>query len=796
MPTRNRPPSRPTRGTRAKKSERKRTGTSAGPAKSGAKPAGPRKHGDKPAGRFIDPHAEREARRYEHPIPSREAILALLTERGSLLPVDNIAEALGIHDALRREALDKRLRAMLRDGQLLQSRRGGVAPAERIGLIAGTVLANAEGYGFLRPDEGGEDLYLSPAQMRQVLHGDRVLASVVGVDRRGRRQGAIREVLERRAPRLVGRVVEEHGVTVVDPDDRRLHQDVLIPPDARNNARAGQIVIAEITDPPTLQRGPIGRIVSVLGERLEPSLIVEMAIESHGLPHTWPLEVTREAEAVEPRVAQGEYADRVDLRKLPLVTIDGADARDFDDAVYAEPVRGGGFRLIVAIADVSHYVRPETALDGEAYERGTSAYFPGFVVPMLPETLSNGICSLNPELERLCMACEMRVDAKGEVTRAKFYPGVMRSHARLTYDEVWRAIGERDAEARRSLGKLLPHIDHLHDLYKSFDAARKRRGTIEFETSEVEYRLDDRGEVVSLGARTRNDAHKLIEECMIAANVQAAGFLVKMKIPAPFRVHAPPPADKYEDLLGFLHEYKLKMPSLDKVKPRDFAALLKRVADRADADLFRNVLLRAQSLASYQPANHGHFGLALDAYAHFTSPIRRYPDLLVHRAIRYALAGGKPAAYLYTESKMSAMSAHCSRTERRAEEAERDVDDRYKCAWMEQHVGAEFDGVVTGVASFGLFVELTESKVSGLVHISQLRNDYYQFDARRHELRGERTGTVFRLGDAVRVQVLRASMEDRRIDFRLVSGRDDSFPRPQGKGSKADGGNHGRVERS
>jgi ribonuclease R len=780
MPRRHQPPSRPAR----KSPAQKKPGASkhAPSTRKSAPPARKRAgHAQAQTGGFIDPHAEREARRYEHPIPSREAILALLEERGSLLRAGDIAAALGLDDAERREALDKRLHAMLRDGQLLESRRGGLAPAGKIGLIAGTVLANAEGYGFLRPDEGGDDLYLSPAQMRQVLHGDRVLASVVGVDRRGRRQGAIREVLERRAPRLVGRVVEEHGVLVVDPDDRRLLQDVLIPPDARNGARAGQIVVAEITEPPTQQRGPIGRIVTVLGDRLQPSLIVEMAIESHGLPQTWPPESTREAEAVEPRVLPGEYAGRVDLTELPLVTIDGVDSRDFDDAVYAAPVRGGGFRLIVAIADVSHYVQPETALDGEAFQRGTSVYFPGFVVPMLPETLSNGICSLNPDVDRLCMACEMRVATDGAVTRAKFYPAVMRSHARLTYDEVWQAIGVRDADARRGMGKLLPHIEHLHALYQAFAAARRRRGTIEFETSEVEYRLDANGEVVSLGAHARNDAHKLIEECMIAANVQAAKFLEKKKIPAPFRVHAPPPADKYEDLLAFLREYKLTLPPLAEVTPGDFAELLQQVAERADAELFRSVLLRAQSLASYQPANQGHFGLALDAYAHFTSPIRRYPDLLVHRAIRYALAGGTPAAYLYTESKMATLAAHCSRTERRAEEAERDVDDRYKCAWMEQHVGAEFDGVVTGVTSFGLFVELNESKVSGLVHVSQLHNDYYQFDARRHELKGERTGTVFRLGDSVRVQVLRASMEDRKIDFRIASGEGDRHARRRKK---------------
>jgi ribonuclease R len=719
---------------------------------------------------FHDPHAAREAQRYEYPIASREAILELLAQHGKPIEAEAIAQALRIRDERSREALDKRLHAMLRDGQLLQNRVGELAPARKLDLIAGSVLANAEGYGFLRPDEGGDDLYLSPAQMRQVLHGDRVLASVVGIDRRGRQQGAIREVLERRAPRLVGRVVEEHGVMVVAPDDRRLHQDVLIPPDARNGARAGQIVIAEITEPPTLQRGPIGRILSILGERLQPSLIVEMSIASHDLPHEWPALALREAANVEPKVGKAEHAGRVDLRDVPLVTIDGADARDFDDAVYAEPVRGG-YRLIVAIADVSHYVQPETALDGEAYARGTSAYFPGFVVPMLPETLSNGICSLNPDVERLCMVCEMQVDAGGDVARSKFYPGLMRSHARLTYERVWQAIGEGDGGARRELSGVLPQLEHLHALYRLLANARKRRGAIDFDTAEVKYRLDANGGVVALGATERNDAHRLIEECMIAANVQAARFLTKNKIPALYRVHAPPPAAKYEDLLEFLREYKLKLPPIERVTPADFSALLAKTRDRADAGLIQSVLLRSQSLASYQPENHGHFGLALEAYAHFTSPIRRYPDLLVHRAIRYALSGGNPDAYLYTESKMAVMATHCSHTERRAEEAERDVDERYKCAWMEKHIGEEFDGLITGVTSFGLFVELDDSKVSGLVHVSQLPHDYYHFDPVRHLLKGERTHAHYTLGDPVRVQVLRASMEDRKVDFRLVADR-------------------------
>ena len=725
-----------------------------------------------------DPFAMREAERYERPIPSREAILALLEERGELLTEARIAEALNLNDEYGITALAKRLTAMVRDGQLLLGRRGGYGPARKLDLIPGVVLANAEGYGFLRPDEGGDDLYLSPHQMRSVMHGDRVLASVVGVDRRGRRQGAIVEVLQRRSPRLVGRVVTDNGVTLVVPDDRRLHQDIMIVPGKEQGARSGQIVVVEITDPPTAYRGPLGEIRVVLGERLQPSLLVEMAIASHDLPHEWPPEVLRDAAQIEPEVTAAEREGRIDLRKLPLVTIDGADARDFDDAVYAEPKRGGGWRLIVAIADVSHYVRVGSALDKEAYERSTSTYFPGFVVPMLPETLSNGICSLNPKVERLCMVCDMQIDATGEVVKSKFYEAVMLSHARLTYDKVWQAIGLEDADARHEVADVLPQLQNLHTLYKAMADQRRRRGAIDFETPEVKFRLDQTGEVETVGAVLRNDAHKLIEECMIAANVQAALFLEKRKIPALYRAHEPPPAEKYEDLQQFLREFKLRMPSLEDVKPGDFADVLRKVQDRPERELIQSVLLRAQSMAAYQPDNRGHFGLALSAYAHFTSPIRRYPDLLVHRAIRYALLSGKSTAYDYTDAAMAAMAVHCSQRERRAEEAERDVDERFRCAWMAKHVGEEFEGTVTGVTSFGLFVELTESKVSGLVHISQLSNDYYHFDPVRHLLKGERTGLQFRLGDHLRVQVMRASLEDRKIDFRLAPQQAKGAPVP------------------
>jgi ribonuclease R len=732
-----------------------------------AKSASPKRPARNAPSRPHDPFAEREAQRYERPIPSREAILAVLAEQASLMKTETLAHALGLRSEQDVDALTKRLAAMVRDGQLLQNRRGGYGVAQKLDLIPGVVLANAEGYGFLRPDEGGEDLYLSPAQMRPVLHGDRVLGSVVGVDRRGRRQGAIVEVLERRSSRLVGRVIVENGLVLVSPDDRRVHQDILIRPGEDRGARAGQIVIAEISDPPTQQRGPMGRILAVLGERLTPSIIVEMAIASHDLPNHWPDDVLRQAAEVEPEVGAAEIAGRTDLRALPLVTIDGEDARDFDDAVYAEP-NAQGFRLIVAIADVSHYVRAGSVLDAEAYLRSTSVYFPGFVVPMLPETLSNGICSLNPKVDRLCMVCDMQIDRDGEVTRSKFYDAVMRSHARLTYTRVWQAVGEKLADARAELADLLPRLEHLHQLYKLLAKARQKRGSIDFESTEVKFRLAASGEVIQVGSEPRNDAHKLIEECMIAANVEAAKFLIKKRIPAPYRVHEPPPASKYEDLLEFLREFKLKLPPAGEVKPADFAALLKKIRNRADVSLIESVLLRSQSMAVYQPENTGHFGLALDAYAHFTSPIRRYPDLLVHRAIRHAIGGGKGADYLYSPTQMGSMAVHCSHNERRAQEAERDVDERYKCAWMEKHIGSEFDGVVSGATSFGLFVELSESKITGLVHITQLPNDYYHFDPVRHTLSGERRGLQFRLGDRVRVQVLRASLEDRKIDFRLV----------------------------
>ena len=732
-----------------------------------------------------DPFADREAARYADPIPSREAILQLLGKAEAPMFAEDIGDRLGLTTPERRDALGKRLGAMTRDGQLLQNRRGAFLPAARLDLVAGTVIANRDGFGFLRPDAGaGDDLFLPPLEMRKVMHGDRVMASVTGVDRRGRREGAIVEVLERRLNRLIGRFTLEAGISYVVPDDARIQRNVQIPTDARLDARNGQLVVCEIVHAPDAYRPPIGRVLAVLGDKLTPSLVVEAAIHGHDLPHEFPPEVSAEAMAVPLQVTAADLADRVDIRHIPLVTIDGEDAKDFDDAVWCEPNRNG-FRLIVAIADVSHYVRPGAPLDDEAQKRATSVYFPGFVVPMLPETLSNGICSLMPKVDRLCFVCDMQVGFDGEVTKSKFYEAVMHSHARLTYTQVWQAVGEGDADAQAIIGAaLLPQLQRLHQLYQVLAKARKARGAIEFESSEVRFVLGAQGEVVQAGMLQRNDAHKLIEECMIAANVEAARFLMRKRVPAPYRIHEKPPESKYADLLEFLKEFKLRMPAWATLEPRDFTTLLTKIRDRPDVALLESVLLRTQSLAVYAPDNVGHFGLALEAYAHFTSPIRRYPDLLVHRAIKHALTGRKPSEFTYSPSAMGALALQCSERERRADEASREVDERYRAAWMEKHVGGQFDGVISGVTSFGLFVELDQSKVNGLIHVTQLPNDFYHFDPIRKTLSGERVGRTFRLGDRVRIVVLKASLEERKIDFRLAEERGAKPLPPRGQPAK------------
>ncbi len=700
--------------------------------------------------------------------PDRQTILALLEDHGKPLKRQDMIERLDVKSADSREILRRRLKAMIRDGQLIKNRRNAYGLPAKMDLVAGRVSAHKDGYGFVMPDEGGSDLYLSSRQMRSVLHGDRVLASVIGVDARGRREGAVREILERAHEKIVGRFVEESGIALVVPDDPRINQDVIIPLPDTAGARPGQVVVTEIVQQPGERQPPVGRVVEILGESGAPGLATEIAVRNFGLPHEWPEGVEEQAQVFGDQVTEAMTSGRRDLRDLPLVTIDGVDARDFDDAVYAQR-RKNGWRLVVAIADVSHYVSPGSALDQEAEHRATSVYFPGRVIPMLPEALSNGLCSLNPEVERLCLVCDMSINDKGQVTRSRFDAAVMRSQARLTYREVWDWLVSGKPEIRQNMSEVSRSLKDLHGLFQALRRARTRRGAIDFEGSEVKFLFDERGAVADIVPVERNDAHLLIEECMITANVEAANFLLRNQIPAPFRVHEPPPAMKLEPLEQFLRSLGIRIPWKVRPTPRDFEQIVQQVKGRADKSLIMAVLLRAQSMASYQVNNAGHFGLALEAYTHFTSPIRRYPDLLVHRAIHHVLEHRNAEGYGYSRQRMEKLCEQSSHRSRRAEEAEWDVLGRLKAYFMEQHIGDEFKGQVTGVTSFGLFVDLEKNRVSGLVHITSLPNDYYHFDPVVHRLTGDRSGKVFQLAQKVNVRVVAVSVDERKIDFELVS---------------------------
>lgn len=714
-----------------------------------------------------DRYAEREARKYAHPIPSREAILDWLEGAGRPLPLEALAQGLRLHAADEIEALNRRLAAMLRDGQVVKNRRDEYCLVKRLPLVAGTVVGHRDGFGFLIPDEGGEDIFLPPRQMRELMHGDRVLVRIQGRDARGRPEGSLVDVLERNTRELAGRYFEESGVGFVAPDNRRITHEVLIPPDGRSGARSGQMVVVEITQPPTKRSQPLGRILRVLGEHRAPGMEVDLAVHAYGLPHRWPAEVEGEIAALRPQVSEADKAGRLDLRATPLVTIDGEDARDFDDAVYCEP-SAGGFRLLVAIADVSHYVKPGTALDLEARNRGNSVYFPDRVIPMLPEVLSNGLCSLNPQVDRLCLVCEMRVSGQGEVTRSKFHAAVMRSAARLTYTAVAGILVDRDSTLRHQYARLLPHLENLYAVYRALARARARRGAIDFDTVETRVVFGADQRVLAIRPLVRNAAHKLIEECMIAANVEAARLLSRHRLPTLYRVHAGPEADRLEELHAFLNGLGLRLGGGLKPEPRHYARLLERVRTRPDRDLIETVLLRSLAQAVYSPVNIGHFGLALTQYAHFTSPIRRYPDLLVHRGIHHLLAGGSERDFPYSATHMDALGSHCSMTERRADEATREAVDSLKAQYMQDKVGQEFDGRITGVTPFGLFVRLDELYVEGLVHVTSLPSDYYDYDAVGQRLVGERSRRVFRLTEAVRVRVVNVNLDERKIDFELA----------------------------
>ncbi len=707
-----------------------------------------------------DPHFERESARYESPIPSREFILETLAAEGVPLSDADLARLVGVQRE-DRDAFDKRLGAMERQGQILRNRKGAILVATKLDLIAGRVEGHPDGFGFVVPDEDENDLYLNPREMRRVLHGDRVMVRESGTDRRGRREGSIVEVLERAHSRVVGRLEQKEFFFVI-ASDRRISQDILVPSGDIAPATPGQVVVVEITTWPDTHTQPIGRVVEVLGNAADPGIEVEIALRKHALPFEFSARTRAIASRFPAVPARQDYEDRQDLRDLALVTIDGETAKDFDDAVFCERYAkgGAGYRLVVAIADVSHYVQHADPLDLEARERGNSVYFPRRVIPMLPERLSNGLCSLNPDVDRLCMACDMSIAANGDIKSYRFYSAVMRSRARLTYTVVAAALSDSGGAEARKLGELMPRLQALQDLYRILLKARARRGAIDFETIETEFRFDDKGRVEKIVRTERNEAHKLIEECMLAANVCASGYLAEHEHPALYRIHEGPTPEKLAALREFLKGFGLDLGGGDKPRAKDYAKLLDSVKHRPDVQLLQTVLLRSLKQAMYSPKNVGHFGLAYESYTHFTSPIRRYPDLLVHRAIKSVINGAR-----YQAGDWSDLGKHSSETERRADDATRDVVQWLKCYYMRDRVGEEFEGSISAVTGFGIFVALDEVYVEGLVHISELGKDYFLFDPARHTLLGERTGKRYRLADRVKIRIVRVDMETSRMEF-------------------------------
>ena len=685
----------------------------------------------------------------------------------------------------------------------------------------GTVQGHRDGHGFVLRDDGLSDIFLPPNEMRAVLHKDRVRVCIVRQDRRGRPEGRVVEIIERPKQPLIGRLLQESGVWIVAPEDKRYGQDVLIPKGALGNAEPGQVVVVELTEPPALYGQPVGRITEVLGEVDDPGMEIEIAVRKYGVPHEFSETCLAQAAALPDKVRPLDKKDRIDLTDVPLVTIDGEDARDFDDAVYCEPAKVGrakGWRLLVAIADVSHYVQTGSAIDIDAYDRATSVYFPRRVIPMLPEKLSNGLCSLNPDVERLCMVCDMLITAKGEVHAYQFYPAVMFSHARFTYTEVAAILANTRGPEAAKRTERVPDLLNLHDVYRALLIARRERGAVDFETTETQIVCDDNGRIEKIIPRTRNDAHKLIEEAMLAANVCSADFIAQGKQHGLYRVHEGPTPEKQDILRSYLKAMAVGMSISDNPAPSEFQAIAEATKDRPDAQQIHTMLLRSMQQAIYTPNNSGHFGLAFEAYTHFTSPIRRYPDLLVHRVIksilgntryrlpalplpgeahaklskRLAARAQKPgteprkketgAALAETQS-WEAAGLHCSANERRADEASRDVEAWLKCKYMREHLGEEFGGVVSSVTSFGIFVTLDAMYVEGLVHITELGGDYFKFDEARQELRGERSGIRYAIGSRVRVQVSRVDLDGRRIDFRLVNEGEIAVPRGPGERS-------------
>ncbi|MBE0365131.1 ribonuclease R [Pseudoalteromonas ulvae UL12] len=717
-----------------------------------------------------DPFLSREQDKYDNPVPSREFILTHLQTRQKPASFDDLCAELLVLDEERIIALKRRLRAMERDGQVLFNKLKCYCIPDKVGLVKGKVIGHRDGFGFLVLDEGGKDWFIPKHQMAGVLHGDRVLAKPASRGKGGKCDARIVRVLEGERAPIIGRYFVEHGMAVVVPEDPRINQDIIVLPGNENGARHNQMVQIEITQRPSQRMNAVGKVLDVLGEHLAPGMEIEVALRNHDIPHVWPDAVTEQVAHLTTNVLEKDKEGRVDLRQLPLVTIDGEDARDFDDAVYCERKKSGGWRLWVAIADVAHYVGKNTALDQEAINRGNSVYFPEQVIPMLPKVLSNGLCSLNPKVDRLCMVAEMTVSDAGRLSGYRFYEAVMNSHARFTYTQVAAILAGETAEPEHQA--LVPHLQDLYQMYMALKGARLERGAIEFETLEAKFIFDAHRKIETITTLQRNDAHKLIEECMILANVSAARLLEKHEASALYRVHDEPDNEKLTHFRAFLSELGIENTIPAEPTPKDITDSLSRLGQRPEIELIQTMLLRSMKQAIYQADNIGHFGLSLPAYAHFTSPIRRYPDLVVHRAIKGVIqAQGQKTSgeYVYTPDEVDQLGEQCSTTERRADDATREVADWLKCEFMQDRVGQHFTGVISSVTNFGLFVRLDDLFIDGLVHVTALGNDYFHFDGARHCLVGENTKQVYRLGDKISVTVISVSLDERRIHLGLQS---------------------------
>ncbi|MCK5719362.1 MAG: ribonuclease R [Thiomargarita sp.] len=716
----------------------------------------------------LDPFAKREANNYRNPIPSREFIIQQLDGINKPISSIEIAELLNITEKEQIQAVRRRLKAMVRDNQLVRSRRKYKIAGE-MQLVRGQVMGHPDGYGFLIAEDGKGDLFLSQREMRQLIHGDHIIANITGIDNKGRREGVVVKVLEHQSPEIVGQFFHKQGqnVAYIKPNNKRITHKILI--EGRKNqgkAKDGQMVVIRLLSSPTLHKQAFGKVVEIIGNNQAPGMEIDIAIRSHDLPHKWSKEVLQETTKFAPEISKAMLENREDMRDIPFVTIDGEDSRDFDDAVYCEP-RGKGWRLLIAIADVAAYVEAGSEIDLEAQERGNSVYFPNRVVPMLPEILSNTLCSLKPNVDRLSIVCELAIDFYGRTRRTRFFEAVIRSSARLTYTAVAKVLAGNKRQFKHR--HLLSHINHLQQLYQLLLKRRKNRGAIDFDTVEARFVFDKQKKIKEIVPQLRNDAHRLIEEMMLAANIATAEWLAERKMPLLYRIHEPPTTKKVVALRDFLKGLGLILWGREKPETHHYSSLLEKVRDRPDYNLVQTVMLRSLQLAIYHTENQGHFGLAYPAYTHFTSPIRRYSDLLVHRAIRHCLQAKTAETFDYSLGEMGLLAEQCTASERQAEDATRDVISWLKCQYMQDKITQEFDGIITSVTGFGFFVELRDIFIDGLVHISSLKGDNYHFDHIHHRLLASNSGKSYRLSDQVRVKVVRVDLEEKKIDFDLVS---------------------------